>query len=249
MNTALTSVLSEQESLPPKQKAPRSSRGGRTTQNQQNQQIAVSGETMKVCLCQANCPTRRSKDGQKPYREDLVYKTKHPCECLEATVDASDWHLIEGGFWRYFKSSRTKNIYAQDTRHCRWLHRVIMGAERGQVVDHIDGNPLNNTRANLRICTQQQNSANSKLYKNNKTGYKGVHLQSKPYNPDKPYIAKIEAHGKKHYLGQFSTAEEGGIAYDTAALHHFGEFACLNFPEAPTTRRIRFTFERFEGQV
>lgn len=59
------------------------------------------------------------------------------------------------------------------------LQNIILNPKKGFVVDHIDGNPLNNKRSNLRVCTQANNLLNKKLYKNNKSGHKGIYFNKK----------------------------------------------------------------------
>lgn len=99
------------------------------------------------------------------------------------------------------------------------LHRVIAGAEDGDIVDHINGNRLDNRRENLRICTQAENLRNRKVHRNNRLGVKGVYLQEGRFR------AQIRADGKKVCLGYFSTAEEAARAYAAAAQRLHGEFA------------------------
>lgn len=106
------------------------------------------------------------------------------------------------------------------------LHRVI--AERmigrylrsGEVVDHADGNTLNNRRSNLRVATQLENARNSRKSKNNTSGYKGVHWHEKAGR----WRAMIGGRQKKH-IGYFDTPEEAHEAYCKAAAETYGEFA------------------------
>ena len=106
------------------------------------------------------------------------------------------------------------------------LHRFIMGVTDDLQVDHINGNGLDNRRANLRICTVQQNGFNSKL-KGNKTGFKGV-----SYLPNirgsKHYRAQIMLNRKYIYLGYYRTPYEAAKAYNQKAREIFGDFANLN---------------------
>lgn len=92
-------------------------------------------------------------------------------------------------------------------------------------VDHIDGNPLNNQRSNLRLATPAQNKHNSRKRKATSSIYKGV---SKLKNSWK---AQITVHGKTTRLGKFETEKEAALAFDEAARKLQGPFAKLNFPK------------------
>ena len=93
--------------------------------------------------------------------------------------------------------------------------------------DHINGNPSNNCRSNLRPASPKQNARNGSIQINNRSGYKGVRCQEH----GKPYRADITREMRHVYLGCFDTAEEAAYAYDSAARLFFGEFACVNFPQ------------------
>jgi hypothetical protein len=102
-----------------------------------------------------------------------------------------------------------------------------MAAPRGRFVDHINGDGLDNTSVNLRLCTPGQNTANRRKASNSRQPYKGVALKKdKPRT--KPWVAHIG--DESTFLGCFTTAEEAAIAYDRAAVRRFGVFACVNFP-------------------
>lgn len=105
------------------------------------------------------------------------------------------------------------------------LHRVILervlgrSLEKGEEVDHIDMNPLNNLRSNLRLATRSQNQANKTKNRRNKSGYKGVRkIRNKWYT-------YITVKGKPTYVGNYDTPEEAHQAYCRAALIVHGEFA------------------------
>lgn len=107
------------------------------------------------------------------------------------------------------------------------LHRVILERIVGrplsktEVTDHIDGNPLNNCRENLRIATNAQNGQNRGKARSNTSGFKGVYWHSR----DGKWVAKINAYGKRKHLGGFTTPEAAYEAYCTAARELHGEFA------------------------
>lgn len=102
------------------------------------------------------------------------------------------------------------------------MHRFIMGLTHGdiRVIDHINGNTLDNRKSNLRICTQAQNSRNSKFRKSNTSGYKGVTYDKRR---DK-WVAQIKYNWKHIHLGQFDDPREAYIAYCEGSRKYHGDF-------------------------
>lgn len=109
------------------------------------------------------------------------------------------------------------------TSRILYMHRLLMKAMPGQIVDHINRNGLDNTLSNLRLATKSQNSCNSKRRKN-KTGYKGVQKQTNHNS----WTAIIKVETKTIYLGNFSTPQAAAEAYDKAAVRYHGPFAVTN---------------------
>ena len=106
------------------------------------------------------------------------------------------------------------------------VHRLIMEPDDGMVVDHIDGNGLNNLRENLRVCTNAENSRNTRQYAKTASRFKGV---SKADSKSNPWKARLKYNYKEVYIGTFKTQEEAARAYDEKAKELFGEYANLNF--------------------
>lgn len=123
-----------------------------------------------------------------------------------------NWHMCGQG---YVKTRTPENWHVN-------LHVYIYkhhGYSRGQkVIDHIDGNKLNNKKDNLRLITQQQNTWNRKKHTNNQSGMKGVTFK------DNHWVARITIDGKLHQLGFFKMYEDAVNARLKAELEHFGEF-------------------------
>jgi len=103
------------------------------------------------------------------------------------------------------------------------LHRIIMNAPKGVIIDHINGNTLDNRKCNLRICTHSQNSCNSKRRVDNTSGYKGVTFRKG--SKTNKWAAHIGINGVNKALGCYPTPEEAYAAYCKAAKELHGEFA------------------------
>jgi len=141
-------------------------------------------------------------------------------------VDKEDFKKFSKFRW-HIKKGRNK-FYAQ---HCTRmggaeynvkLHRAILDLNYGdnKMVDHINGNGLDNRKINLRICGYPQNASNSRRYSNNSSGYKGVHW----HKLKEKWQATIRYFGNKIHVGYFSTALKAKRAYNKKSKELFGEF-------------------------
>lgn len=105
------------------------------------------------------------------------------------------------------------------------LSRLIMEAKPGEVVDHINGDTLNNKRANLRICTAAQNALN-RMAHGEASKFRGV-----TWGPrQKKWRAAIQKDRKQYHIGYFKDEVDAARAWDARAKMLHGEFARLNFP-------------------
>ena len=93
------------------------------------------------------------------------------------------------------------------------------------MIDHKNGNGLDNRRENLRICSNAENLRNRQFQKNNKTGFKGVHY----CNRSNRFIAKITINDKIIYLGSSKDASAAAKLYDAGAIKYHKEYAKTNF--------------------
>ena len=144
-----------------------------------------------------------------------------------ALVNDADYERLNKMKWYFHYMKNNNTAYA-----ARWIagsivlmHRFILNPAKDQVVDHIDGNGLNNQRENIRICTKSDNQGNRAKNKNNTSGYKGVHF----YKRINKFRAQIKLYGKDIYLGYYNSPIEAARAYDAKARELFGEFANTNF--------------------
>jgi len=105
------------------------------------------------------------------------------------------------------------------------MHREILELDvsDNRLVDHRDGNGLNNTRSNLRICDATRNAFNNKRQLP-PSGFRGVHFD----RATGKWVAQIKIDGTKRHIGGFRTPEEAGRAYDAAVIAVAGEFAVTN---------------------
>lgn len=131
-----------------------------------------------------------------------------------ALVDAEDYEWLMGYKWM-FNSGGYAIRYTP-------MHRAIIDAPTHLVVDHINGNRLDNRKCNLRICTRAENHRNTKGHHNRSAKYKGVVRWRNKFK------ARIRINYKLIYLGLFSTQKEAALAYNEAAKKYFGRFARLN---------------------
>lgn len=137
--------------------------------------------------------------------------------------------------WRPQIHKRARKVYVQASNCPVSLHRAIMLARPGQIVDHINGDPLDNRDCNLHFVTSGQNRANSRKDRDNRSGYKGVSW----CRSSRKWVAQIWANGCRYYLGVFAHSKRAALAHDRAAIALHGEFAGLNFPELRDKLRPR----------
>lgn len=130
-------------------------------------------------------------------------------------------------------------VSIEDFEHCRenkWrikdryaissvkglMHRYLMKAMKDDIVDHINGNPLDNRRCNLRIVTRSQNMMNKGISSSNTSGYTGVSISNKTETP--VYNASIAVGGER-ISKSFSTLEDAVLWRKQKESELFGEYA------------------------
>jgi hypothetical protein len=155
-----------------------------------------------------------------------------------ALVSDKDYKYLIQWKWHARRSKHDKTYYAsrgtcmKGKKGVLSMHRVVMNAQKGQMVDHIDRNGLNNQRENLRFCTHGQNRVNAFTSTPKTSKYVGVHLSTQG-KKGKSYIytcwvASITKDNKFQRIGNYKTEDEAALAYNIKAIEYFGEFANVN---------------------
>lgn len=143
---------------------------------------------------------------------------------LFAYVDKQDVAAVSNFKWYAQKGRNTTYAVANVNGKRVSMHRLILDAQPGDVVDHANGNGLDNRRSNIRGCTYSENNANRIIRSATASQYKGVcwHKRAKRWH------ARIIKDKQVFSLGLFDTERDAAIAYNAAAKVVFGKFANLN---------------------
>jgi hypothetical protein len=147
----------------------------------------------------------------------------------EVLISACDLERVLSFKWHKMgRNSKSEHIYfshktPRPEHKDILLHRFITGCPDGKIVDHKNGNTLDNRRSNLRICTKTENNRNRRKNKNNTSGYKGVFWDD--YH--KKWSVSIKNKGRRVYLGLFDDPQKAYEAYVAASQKYHGEFGCV----------------------
>lgn len=136
-------------------------------------------------------------------------------------VDDDDFDVLSKYSWMLVgKGYAARNGVGEDgKKKTIYIHRQIMQAPKGTCVDHINGDKLDNRRANLRICSYEQNMANSNGWSNNATGFKGVTMDHGKYR------VRVTINGKNRQIGTFCDPSLASEFYDLAHMMLNGDFS------------------------
>jgi hypothetical protein len=144
--------------------------------------------------------------------------------------DVDDYDKIMEYHWYVYKKNSSTYAYAHIKRNGIYtkakMHRVVTD-EKYTMVDHINGDGLDNRKCNLRPCSHTENMRNSKIRKDNSSGYRGVSWCKR----DKIWKACIQVNGKHLSLKSGKTAKEAALLYNEGAKKYHGKFARLNIIE------------------
>ena len=152
-----------------------------------------------------------------------------------ALVDDQDYNRLKPFNW-FLSGTGYAVGFVPDSGKFKltYMHRFILQVAPDGLVDHCNGNPLDNRRDNLRRATPQQNGQNRRLSVRSETKLKGVGW----HKGRNKYHARIQLQGIRCHLGFFNDAQEAALAYDEAARTRFGAFAVCNYPDRETPRSV-----------
>ena len=142
-----------------------------------------------------------------------------------ALVDPHDYDRLSRWKWCAVRDSKTYYAVRSSGKTQIRMHRQLTNAPSHLVCDHINHNGLDNRKANLRLCTKQQNCRNRRLHKKGSSRYKGVDWNKRQGK----WRARIYCNSRCYYLGCFTAEADAARAYDSAARKYHRQFACLNF--------------------
>lgn len=154
-----------------------------------------------------------------------------------ALVDDADYEAVmAAGPWYALVKADRQTVYAQRNirrsngeRSGQYMHKFLTGWDQ---TDHRNGDGLDNQRDNLRPATGSENNRNSRLRKDNTSGFKGVQWDKQR----RRWVAGIRVSGRQRQIGSYDNPVDAAHAYDAAARELFGAFARPNFPVAELAR-------------
>lgn len=144
----------------------------------------------------------------------------NPNNSYTVTVDRADAELLKDCLWSPNAQGHAVRGHGGRIR----LAALITGAQKGDAVFHVNGNPSDCRRANLMVRKRGSTLPNAKPYRTNTTGFKGVYYSAARQR----YLAKIWVNKEFVYLGSFFFPSEAARAYNKAARQFFGNLAYQN---------------------
>lgn len=145
---------------------------------------------------------------------------------LIAVADEDAFDLAAGMKW--YAISCGSKFYACHTKRRKdlsetiLLHRLLTGAPNGMVVDHINGDTMDNRSANLRVCTAQENLWNQSVRRDSASGVRGIRQDKKSGR----WKVSVMRDRRDHWVGSFETLDAAKAAHEAASLRLYGQFAC-----------------------
>ena len=138
-------------------------------------------------------------------------------------VDDKDFYIVKKYKWHAENHLESIRVYGWVDGKSVTLSNLLLNPQKGMEVDHINGNPLDNRRENLRVCTHAENMFNKKIYKNNSSGIKGIYFD----NRKNRWCAQLIKNNKKVFRKTYKSKTEASEGYKNAAHLYFGKYERL----------------------
>ncbi len=151
---------------------------------------------------------------------EVLIRNKQQEVVAKAIIDTEDIPKVENIKWAY----HARDNRARNARLRIEMSRLIMGAGPGTVVDHINGNSLDNRKSNLRICTQAENSLNKRYQGRGTSRFRGVYWSEKRAK----WIVQVWLNKKRKYIGQFNSLKDAIASRRSAERFYYGQYAHRN---------------------
>lgn len=160
--------------------------------------------------------------------------------CLYTFVDDEDFEFVSKYHWTFNNNRYAHHVWFENGKfnHIK-LHRLLLDVtDRNIIVDHVDGNGLNNMKSNIRVCNRFENGRNRKSSRDKSMSiFHGVSSKKRKWKSKKTgeefvnqrWTAIISFNKKDMYLGSFENEIEASIAYDFKCIELFKEFSHPNF--------------------
>ena len=142
---------------------------------------------------------------------------------LKAIVDDDDFDVLSDSKWRAMRNHNTHYAVTGGKGNFRYMHRLLCNACDGLVVDHINGDGLDNRKENLRAVTLSINRLSSKPSKNNTSGFRGVVFEKRTGKWTASVTRRIGGKRKRFHLGTFKSPDEAHAAYLLFIKENYGE--------------------------
>ena len=194
----------------------------------------------------SNKKNKRGDKNKNNMKKIRLWKNRKELSDQYSIVDDEDYERVKEAVCSYCKDGTLRKgsgkwyshvpcgtkPYALNGDRDKSIHRIVMNAPKGMDVDHINGDPLDNRRENLRLVTNQQNQWNTGPRVNNTSGYKGDawNKRNKKWQAQVRYTCEETGKNCLKYLGLYGDKEEAREAYDRWVIANCDEFAYLNFP-------------------
>jgi len=160
-----------------------------------------------------------------------------------AIVDVEDYDRLMRHKWTAYLCCGKWYAARSERGKCILMHREIMHAPKGKVVDHMDGSSLNNPKFNLRLCSYGENNCNRRSI-GTTSAYKGVSR----YDPTSPWRSAAWYKGRNIHAGYYADEIDAARASDLKNVQLHSEFAYLNFPEEWPKERVDAVYEAAEPE-